>query len=553
MFSKIMWALMSLFVLINISWADIVEVEINPKEPIKNEPFELIFKVETKGSDAPYISFDPGSFEVLGRRSAGSSSMTTILNGRITTKKEHSFVYELQTERSGNQYIKDIVIEADGEKHQFSKFKINVLRAAKRARDMILVAVPSKSKVYVGEGFDINYYYYFNNNTANYDVKKYPQLNGFLKRFRNTTNQVASVEYDGRVYKRLRMYSARLFGEKSGKYKIDPLSVSVDYIESQRGRSSFGIFGRRKSKSLRSKKIEIEVMDLPTKGIPESFSGLVGEHEFKLIMNKNKYLVNEAIEAKLEVTGLGALEKFDAPKLFEHENLEEFDTKSELETLTVIKSKKIFEYTYLARGAFDLKKREFEVSYFDPEEKVYKKKNIEINPLIVSGKAFSGDIETSVSSSTQVIDSAKDEPQKLAIVGPVFYKSVFDKVKNRYIYINYILSMLILITLFYIFKVYFTEGITNGSTETIKIINRLKKEDLGYSDLYQLLGKLSSVNELTINQKIAKSTLSKDAKHYFDHAVLLTERAKFKDNDKAQVKFVSKHFKELVRNLNENN
>ena len=94
------------------------------------------------------------------------------------------------------------------------------------------------------------------------------------------------------------------------------MKISVQIIENDYN-SGFGFGNQRfKNKDLSSPMVEIEVLPLPTEGVPSSFTGLVGEHEFNLSVPKTKYLVNEPIEIKLEVKGKGALENLDAPAIF---------------------------------------------------------------------------------------------------------------------------------------------------------------------------------------------------------------------------------------------
>ena len=59
----------------------------------------------------------------------------------------------------------------------------------------------------------------------------------------------------------------------------------------------------------------INVMPLPEKDKPESFSGAVGSFDFKLTTNKKELRTSEAFEVRLEVSGDGNLKLFRVPKL----------------------------------------------------------------------------------------------------------------------------------------------------------------------------------------------------------------------------------------------
>jgi len=77
------------------------------------------------------------------------------------------------------------------------------------------------------------------------------------------------------------------------------MTISVQIVENDYN-NPYGGFGfgaqRFKNKDLASPRIEVEVLPLPAENVPAGFTGMVGEHEFSLVMPKSKFLVNEPIE-----------------------------------------------------------------------------------------------------------------------------------------------------------------------------------------------------------------------------------------------------------------
>ena len=65
----------------------------------------------------------------------------------------------------------------------------------------------------------------------------------------------------------------------------------------------------------------------------------------------------------------------------------QFDTKSEVTELGTSAAKKVFEYTYLARGPMSIKARELSIAYFDPSSGRYIEKKITVPGIEVSGVA----------------------------------------------------------------------------------------------------------------------------------------------------------------------
>ena len=161
--------------------AEDVEVIVEPKEVVINENFFVTFKVKTSGSEEPYISFTPYGASVLGKRSEGLSMSTIVINGKFTTTKEQAVVYELIAERAGQVYLRDVKVEMAGKTIPVPEVRVTVLNEAKRVPDAFIEAEASKTRVFLGEGIDVNYYLYFKTSISANDVKEFPKLNKFIK------------------------------------------------------------------------------------------------------------------------------------------------------------------------------------------------------------------------------------------------------------------------------------------------------------------------------------------------------------------------------------
>ncbi len=567
-----------LFSILAIVKAEDVNVDVSPPEPLVNESFFLTFRIKTTGSEEPYISFTPVNAIVQGKREQGVSISTTVINGKFTTSREQDVVYELISERQGETVIKNIKVEIGGKVNQVKDVHINVLSSPKRVADTFMEAQASKTKVYLGEGIDVNYYLYFKTSISANDVKEFPKLNKFIKRFHHVNSPVETVQYKGQVLKRILAYSARLYPEKVGSAVLDPMTISVQIIENDFG-NAFGSFGmgsqRVKNKDLASPRIEIEVMPLPSENVPAGFTGLVGEHEFSLNIPKNKYLVNEPIEVKLEVKGKGALENMDAPAIFTDNNLEQFDTKSDVTEISTQSAKKTFEYTYLARAPLGIKARELSLAYFDPNSGRYIEKKIKIPNLEVSGGSFqsnannsdqaaaeknkaqaSNEEESLISRILGYGHETKKEIDKntLGIVGPSFRND--SKLTDRWIDIFNILLLVIGITIGAMLFVTKKQNIDKELYSIVhKEIKNMKQHGLNYSDLFKVLSALDKQNKMavggvSINSIIEESNLSTDAKNYFKYSILSCEEKNFGINKlENKLNFENKFFKELMKAL----
>ncbi len=559
-----------------------INVEVSPPEPLMSESFFVTFVVKTTGNVEPYISFTPVGAVVQGKREQGVSISTTVINGKFTTSREQSYVYELFADHQGQVVLKNIKIEIGGKTTTLKDVHVNVLAQAKKIPDAFMEATASKTKVYLGEAIDVNYYLYFKTSISANDVKEFPKLNKFIKRFHHINSPVETVQYKGQVLKRILAYSAKLFPEKIGNAVLDPMTISVQIIENDYS-SPFGGFGmgsqRYKNKDLASPRIAIEVLPLPSENVPSGFTGLVGEHEFSLSVAKNKYLVNEPIEVKLEVKGKGALENLDAPAIYTDNSLEQFDTKSEVTELGTQLAKKVFEYTFLARAPLTIKARDLSLAYFDPASGRYIEKKVNVPAIEVSGVATTTSGQGEIKNSNQDQGRGKEqggsrpandflsnlfsknesqnkaEKNVLGLVGPNVnsHSSLLDQWPTL---LNIILGIAIVVLLaFWYFQTKAITSVGNLNSEIKKIVAHMKSKGLNYSDLYKVVSVLDKKNKMasggfSITQVIDESNMEESSKVYFKNALNICEDKTFglSKNDK-KVDFESKHFKELIKYL----
>lgn len=526
-----------------------VSVSMSPESPVMNEPFELVFKIKLRGDEEPYISFDPGGASVTGRSNRGVSLKTTIINGKFTTQKEVTYVYNILSTRRGTLYIRNIEVDfGNGQKEKLKDLRINVLREPQRPKDIFVMAIPSKEKVYVGEGFDVNYYLYQRVNVIGSELEKYPTLGDFLKRFHMVNETIETVRYKGELYRRSLKYSARLFAQKAGVAKLDPLRMKVQYTTG-RSRGSFGIglqFGQIRTRSFQSERVEVEVIPLPTENVPPYFTGLVGEHTFTLQFPRTKYVVNEAIEAKLEVQGVGALEAFEAPKLLRHKDLEEFDTKGELQPINKQVQKKTFDYTYLARSSFNIAAHSEKVAYFDPDKKEYITKEIQIPEVSISG----GAVKSSSYTKTPIANTGGGPAvnpsikQSVGLIGVALGK---NRVSGKLISIVNIVLLILVIALC-ISVLYVKKELSDKLELSNQIIKKVSKGNISFSLIYSLLNLLSDDLNMSVKEKIMSSKLSEAAKSYFLSLFESLERGTF-NNEAINSKSVNKKYLRELQQL----
>jgi hypothetical protein len=540
------------------SFAADLSVEVSPKEPIAGEPFSLIFKLKTNSSEDPDISFNPSGAEVVGRQNQGISIKTMYINGRLVTSKETVYTYELIAARPGNVRVSDIQVDIGSEKIRNPNLMITILKEPKQSPDIFAMAITDKNKAFVGEGITVRYYLYYKTGVTAVEIKEFPKLNRFTKRFLQEMDQPERVNFEGEVYYRQLKYSARLFTDKEGKYIVDPITLRVQFQE--RGQNDpFGGFGlgmrvgRMATRNVSSKSSEITVERLPADSVPPHFTGLVGKHHFELTTQKTKFLVNEPIELKLTVTGPGNLENFDEPKLINDPALEEFETNADLKIDTDISATKTFTYTFLGRGKTETKAATIPFSYFNPENGQYVTANINMPAIIVEGEGYNAVAPTSTPvPETPSLDKVLSFPQKTVqvpreILAPLFQLNYFKNYTIKII--NGLLVLLIISILgFY----YFKNGKTRDNSALAKLINQIKKEGLSYNLVYETLNLTSLELEgqciTDVSNYIKSLNISNESKNYFSQTLSHLEKKEFYEKKSgAPITFNQQAFNELLK------
>ncbi len=531
-----------------------LDVVVNPKTPVRGESFQVVFEVTTETDSEPKISFYPIGLEVLGRSREVSVS-SSYINGKFKTNKKIRYIYEMVSDQARIAKLKDIEVRADGKLLKHPTVSIKVLLKKKTPSSVFLRAELSKENAYVGEGIDLAYYLYTRVPIVQVEFKNFPKLNGFIKRFHKVNDEEKTVEENGVIYKKILKYSGRIYPEKSGKLYIDPLKLNVQYA-TNRG-SPFGNFGlsfnRFRSKTVISKKVEVNINPLPVENMPPNFTGLVGEHTFNFTNAKDRFVVNEAIEAKLEVQGPGALEKMEAPRIYVDPGLESFDTKSEFFEVGRSSGRKVFDYTYLARANLELAPRELTLSVFDPDSKSYKESTIKIPGLKIGGGGQSRKISPQLSGQDETVkvplasNSVTIKQGPVAPLFNVYFKGVPLKWPR---YVIFILGAVVFLQLIEFTWSYLREGESDKSLDGI--IKKMRKEGVNYSDLSSLLYRLmNSGQEKTLKEIIENSNLKKLDKKYFLDTIMALEDKNFSEAGKSdkRVRFKASSFKSLKKEI----
>ncbi len=526
---------------IQFAHSDDVKIEINPTKPVAGEMFQAIFRVYTDADEEPVINFSSYQIEVVGKNNYGVKTSTVYMNGKFSTSRELTIIYDLSGSRPGVAGLRDITVQVGSKTLRHPSLNFTILKEPEVAADVFVMADVPKKTIFHGEGIVVRYYLYSKVPVSNLDIKKYPKLNNFLKRFLQEPDRSERVTVDGQLYIRTQIYGAKLFAEKIGELKIDPLHLSATVMTSRSGDpfGSFGLGREARVKSVSSDSIKVEVRPLPEEGKTADFTGLVGKHDFELNINSSRLIVNEPLEVKLTVTGGGALENMEAPTILKQEYLEEFESNGDLKIMSADQAIKVFDYTFLPKDNFTIPASSLTLTYFDPDTMKYVPVQLAINEIVVAGagqKEIKEPLKTEIDKETNI--TIPQIPSSLS--GPLLEGA--QSWKSYLGFFNLSLSALALIIALGI--IINKEKLPSFSSQTIP--TGFKKGHFKLSEFSRWMTPLISKTGKPPLSVIKDSDMSQATKMYF---IELLNSNDYKDysHTKGQFKFVyrSDSFKEL--------
>jgi len=350
-----------------------------------NERLRVEFNMNQNGDN-----FIPPNFDGFKRIAGPNQSVSqSWVNGKSTFKK--SYTYFLQPLKRGNLTIGQAEVTIEGQVYKTSPINVEVTAAvdnpsetgeasaeSKALNGIHLVAEVSDSSPYLNEGIYVVYKLYVSNSTdiRNWRALDNPKYENFWSQNIDIKQlEVKDGEFAGKPYRYVELRKTILYPQKTGKLKIEPLTLSIS-VEVPSNRRD--IFGRRLyevvDKTYSAKTKTINVTPLPAEGKPSSFTGAVGKYDFSVSVDKNTLQAMESLQAEIELSGRGNMSLFELPPLKAPQNIEIFEPekKDNIRTISkgMIGTKKNV-YTLVPQQAGKQIIPGLEFSYFNPDTKEY--------------------------------------------------------------------------------------------------------------------------------------------------------------------------------------
>ena len=319
-------------------------------EVFQGEPF--VFQIQVEGSDAPDKPDVSGLTDFQVREMGGqqnSSQSMTIVNGQVNkvVRRGYVFSYRLTPKRSGTLRIPAIAVSAEGKTARTAPIAIRVVPPVE-TDDFKLRMSLSERTAYVGQPVALTVTWYVGK-----DVREFSFDVPVLKdpRFRVVGSDPKVTQAQADKYVRVPLADGEVIGERgrgtldgrdyltvrfrrvlipseAGKLRL-PQAVATCQAQSGRRQRRRGIlddffsedFFRLRSRAVYetagapSNRPVLEVLDLPARGRPPGFSGLVGKYSIAAEAAPTEVNVGDPITVTLKISGPRYLGNVDLPAL----------------------------------------------------------------------------------------------------------------------------------------------------------------------------------------------------------------------------------------------
>ncbi len=364
----------------------------------QNERFQVYF--EFKGASGGNITnFTPPGFSGFKILSGPNQSTSMqIVNGR--TNSSITYSYWLVAPEMGEFTIESASAVFMGKTYETDPVTIKVIKGSDSQTDprqqggvsqedigknVFILAVPDKRNVYKGEQVTVTYKLYTRLEISNPQINKLPSYQGFWAEELESGNNIRfNIEmYNDQRFRSAVIKKVALFPTKTGELEVTPFELTIPVIIKRKssGRDIFddffndSFFGRRETVEFvaRSNKVKINVKNLPSQDVPESFNGAVGNYKFTAGVDRNDVETNEAVTLKMVVRGSGNIKLLDLPKVKLPTGFEKYDpkTRESIERKSTVSGSKTAEYLIVPRIAGEKTIPPIEFSYFNPSTKKY--------------------------------------------------------------------------------------------------------------------------------------------------------------------------------------
>lgn len=239
---------------------------------------------------------------------------------------------------------------------------------------VFLRAVVDPVDPYVGQQTTYTLYLFTQTSVSGVSPEALPAFHGFWVKEvpQPQLPTAATVELEGRRYRRVVLLQRALFPLRAGRQALDPVKVELQ-VQLPDGSPFGNLFPQLRRIERISNRVAVRVQPLPSP--PADFSGAVGELRMESTINPTTLRVGDAATLQIRLHGSGHLQGLAAPDIHAPTGVEIFapqgDTKEDMRG-TRIDSERVWNYPVVPKqaGRWELPVPAF--TYFDPTVAAYR-------------------------------------------------------------------------------------------------------------------------------------------------------------------------------------
>lgn len=350
---------------------------------------------------------DLPDFNILGRSSSQSTNISFV-NGKMSRQTTITFIYTLSPKKIGRFTIPPSRIDFQGKTYETESIEIEVIKGATQSPPstttpprtagsleggVMLIAVPNRRDVYLGEQVNVDFYLYTQYDLDDVNFTKMPSFNGFWSETIYEADRLKYQKkvYEGKVYYTALLKTIALFPITSGNLTIEPMEMVATVIKPPQ--DFFDFFGTAQRINIASKTISINVKPLPEENKPENFCGGVGNFAMSVSVDPDTSKQGELVNLIVKIKGTGNIKLIQKPSIPKIPNLRILEPEIKLnidKSGGIIKGTKEFRFPVIPQIDGEYIIPEFSSSYFNTRTKTFEILKSEKLKFVATGVAKEG-------------------------------------------------------------------------------------------------------------------------------------------------------------------
>ncbi len=391
----------------------------------QNEQFEVSFTFAAQDVNGIKSFEQPDLRDFVILSGPNQSTSLQFINGAASGSMTYS--YYLRCPKLGKFTIGSASVEYNGKKYTTKPLTIDVTKSSPKpasgtqgsptvsANDIgdnvFIQATADKRRVYLGEPVTVTYKLYTRLPIASQmQVSKLPSYEGFWAEEINLPNTISlSTEmHNGKEYKVGVLKKAALFPSQLGELSVTPMVLNIPVQIQQRQGGNGNVFDqffndpffnnyRTVNFTAKSNTIKLQVMPLPSKGVPPSFNGAVGDYSLSSAVSAVNVKANDPLTFTVILKGQGNIQLLSMPDFTLPTGFDKYEPKvsQQISRDGTISGTKTFEYLIVPRVAGKKEIPSLKFSYFNPERRSYITLSTPPYPINVEPGASTGNATVS--------------------------------------------------------------------------------------------------------------------------------------------------------------